>query len=67
LQGIFLLNGLAQLPGQTIAIHWVAEITNAVCWLAFAASARATCYSLRTNLQTHDLSAARLMAPSKAK
>jgi hypothetical protein len=39
LAGIFLLNGLARLPEQTIALQWIEESINAVSWLAFMIAA----------------------------
>lgn len=39
LVGIFILNGLARLPEQPIAMQWVEEGINAVSWLAFAIAA----------------------------
>ena len=40
LLGIFVLNGLARLPEQPIALQWIEEGINTVSWLAFAAAAR---------------------------
>jgi hypothetical protein len=37
--GIFLLNGLARINGQTIALQWLEELINAVAWLCFAVAA----------------------------
>jgi hypothetical protein len=37
--GVFILNGLARLPDQTIALQWVEESINVVAWLAFAFAA----------------------------
>jgi len=34
--GIFLLNGLARLDDQTIALQWIEEGINTIAWLAFA-------------------------------
>jgi hypothetical protein len=39
LVGIFILNGLARIDGQTIALQWVEEGINALSWLAFAIAA----------------------------
>ncbi len=39
LVGVFLLNGMARMPDQTIALQWVEEAINAVSWLAFAFAA----------------------------
>ncbi len=36
LVGIFLLNGLARLDDQTIALQWIEESINTVAWLSFA-------------------------------
>lgn len=40
LVGVFLLNGLARMSNQTIALQWVEEAINALAWLAFAVAAR---------------------------
>lgn len=40
LLAIFLLNGMARLHEQPVAMQWVEEIVNAVSWLAFALGAR---------------------------
>ena len=40
LVGIFLLNGLARIDEQTIALQWIEESINAVSWLCFAIAAR---------------------------
>ncbi len=39
LVGIFLLNGLARMDEQTIALQWVEESINTVSWLCFALAA----------------------------
>jgi hypothetical protein len=39
LAGILLLNGLARLPEQPIALQWIEEIINTVSWLAFMIAA----------------------------
>lgn len=39
LLGIFAMNGLARLPVQSIAVHWMAEGINTLIWLAFAIGA----------------------------
>ena len=39
LVGIFILNGLARIDNQTIALQWVEEGINAFSWLAFAIAA----------------------------
>jgi len=39
LVGIFLLNGLARMDEQTIALQWVEESINTVSWLCFAFAA----------------------------
>jgi hypothetical protein len=39
LVGVFLLNGLARMPEQTIALQWIEESINTVSWLAFAVAA----------------------------
>jgi hypothetical protein len=36
LAGVYVLNGLARLENQTIALQWVEEIINTAAWLAFA-------------------------------
>jgi len=33
--GVFLLNGLARMDAQTIALQWVEEAINAIAWLCF--------------------------------
>ncbi len=40
LVGVFVLNGLARMPEQTIALQWVEQSINAVSWLAFWAAAQ---------------------------
>jgi len=40
LVGIFLLNGLARMDAQTIALQWIEEAINAVSWLCFAIAAK---------------------------
>lgn len=35
LVGIFVLNGMARIPEQTIVLQWIEESINAVSWLAF--------------------------------
>ena len=40
LVAVFLLNGLARVGDQTIALHWVAESINSVSWLCFAIAAK---------------------------
>lgn len=37
--GVFILNGLARMDEQTIALQWIEESINAVAWLAFAYAA----------------------------
>jgi hypothetical protein len=39
LVGIFLLNGLARIDEQTIALQWIEQSINTVSWLAFAYAA----------------------------
>lgn len=39
LVGIFILNGLARIDEQTIALQWIEQSINAVSWLAFAYAA----------------------------
>ncbi|GIK55680.1 MAG: hypothetical protein HND44_05375 [Chloroflexi bacterium] len=39
LVGVFLLNGLARMPEQTIALQWIEESINAISWLAFMVAA----------------------------
>jgi hypothetical protein len=36
LVGVFLLNGLARVADQTIALQWIEESINAIAWLSFA-------------------------------
>jgi hypothetical protein len=40
LVGIFLLNGLARMDAQTIALQWIEEAINAIAWLGFAIAAK---------------------------
>lgn len=40
LVGIFLLNGLARMENQSIALQWIEESINTVSWLCFALAAR---------------------------
>jgi hypothetical protein len=40
LVGIFLLNGLARMDTQTIALQWIEEAINAISWLCFAIAAK---------------------------
>lgn len=53
LLGIFVLNGLARLPEQTIGLHWMAEGINALTWLVFAVSAWGMYRHLHANLKNH--------------
>ncbi len=39
LGGVFMLNGMARMPAQTIALQWIEQSINAVAWLAFAYAA----------------------------
>lgn len=39
LVGVFMLNGMARMPEQTIALQWIEQSVNAVAWLAFAYAA----------------------------
>ena len=39
---IFLMNGLARIPEQTITLQWIEESLNTVSWLAFAVAAYKT-------------------------
>ena len=39
LAGVFILNGLARVGDQTIALQWIEEFVNTVAWLAFAVAA----------------------------
>lgn len=39
LVGIFVLNGLARMPEQSILLHWIDEGINTASWLAFAVAA----------------------------
>jgi hypothetical protein len=34
-----MLNGMARMPEQTIALQWIEQSVNAVAWLAFAYAA----------------------------
>ena len=40
LVGIFLLNGLARMDDQTIALQWIEESINTVSWLCFAIASK---------------------------
>jgi len=40
LVGIFLLNGLARMDEQTIALQWTEESINAISWLCFALASK---------------------------
>lgn len=51
--GVFLLNGLARIADQTIAVHWAAESINLVSWLCFAIAAARVFDHLRTRFGTH--------------
>ena len=48
LVGVFLLNSLARIGDQTIAVHWVAELINSVSWLCFAIAAVSVFNHLRS-------------------
>jgi len=39
LVGVFMLNGMARMPAQTIPLQWIEQSINAVAWLAFAYAA----------------------------
>jgi hypothetical protein len=39
LVGVFMLNGMARIPEQTIPLQWIEQSINAVAWLAFAYAA----------------------------
>lgn len=39
LVGVYVLNGLARMEAQTIALQWIEESINTVSWLAFAVAA----------------------------
>lgn len=39
LAGVFVLNGLARIDDQTLALQWIEEGINAISWLAFAIAA----------------------------
>ena len=39
---IFVMNGMARMPHQTITLQWIEEGINTVSWLAFAIAARKT-------------------------
>ncbi len=49
LVGIFLLNGLARMDEQTIALQWIEESINAVSWLCFAIAAKRVYENTREN------------------
>jgi hypothetical protein len=49
LVGIFLLNGLARMDDQTIALQWIEESINAVAWLCFAIAAKKIYDNTREN------------------
>lgn len=49
LVGVFLLNGLARIDEQTIALQWVEESINTVSWLCFALAAHKLLAHTRLN------------------
>jgi hypothetical protein len=49
LVGIFLLNGLARMDDQTIALQWIEESINTVSWLCFAIAAKKVYENTREN------------------
>lgn len=49
LVGIFLLNGLARMDEQTIALQWIEESINTVSWLCFAVAAKKVFEYARSN------------------
>jgi hypothetical protein len=49
LAGIFLLNGLARMDEQTIALQWIEESINAIAWLCFAVAAKKVFEYARNN------------------
>ena len=49
LVGIFLLNGLARMDEQTIALQWIEESINTVSWLCFAIAAKKVYENTREN------------------
>jgi hypothetical protein len=49
LVGIFLLNGLARMDEQTIALQWIEESINTVSWLSFAIAAKKVYENTREN------------------
>ncbi len=49
LVGIFLLNGLARMDDQTIALQWIEEAINAIAWLCFAIAAKKVYENTREN------------------
>jgi hypothetical protein len=49
LLGIFLLNGLARIDEQTIALQWIEESINTVSWLSFAVAAKKVYENTREN------------------
>jgi len=49
LAGIFILNGMARMPEQTIALQWIEESINATSWLAFMFAATKVYQNTREN------------------
>ena len=49
LVGIFLLNGLARMDEQTIALQWTEESINAISWLCFAFASKKVFEYTRNN------------------
>ncbi|MDX1377972.1 MAG: hypothetical protein R3307_03915 [Anaerolineales bacterium] len=46
---IFVMNGLARIPDQTIALQWIEESINTVSWLCFAIASKKVFDHARTN------------------
>lgn len=51
--GVFLLNGLARVGDQTIAVHWAAESINLVAWSCFAVAAAKVFDRIRTHFDAN--------------
>lgn len=65
LVGVFLLNGSARLPEQSISLHWINETINLVAWLVFAIAARIVKQHVRRNLEGNFSVASRLSSLAK--
>ena len=46
--GVFVLNGPARMPEQTIALQWIEESINTVSWLCFCIAAYQVYQDTRT-------------------